>query len=226
MANDRFIRQYQEWINPILARDLELKTTSRPSRIVDMGVGPGFLSRALARRFPEATVIGVDINPAMLDLARDNLAGRPEAQRIELVKQDVHALSFEDRCADVVISWSCYHHWADPVRGLAECWRILRPGGILSIFDVEPSPEMIPYLQANLSDPEIAGILVKSLREAIPQQVVGEHARAAGIVGFEIKPFELDMAAVLDCIDEIEEPARVSEPSPVNSIAWALTARR
>ncbi|MDQ3858812.1 MAG: methyltransferase domain-containing protein, partial [Actinomycetota bacterium] len=47
---------------------------STPARILDLGTGTGRAARLLARRFPSAEVVGVDLSPLMIDEARLNLA--------------------------------------------------------------------------------------------------------------------------------------------------------
>lgn len=65
---------------------------SGPARILDVGAGVGWLSVALARAYPEATVVGIDIFPPSLALARANAADTEVADRIEIRQQDALAL--------------------------------------------------------------------------------------------------------------------------------------
>ena len=58
-----------------------------PRVVVDLGCGPGTLTRTLAERWPDAEVIGLDDSPAMLERAREQAArtGAPANLRFEAV---------------------------------------------------------------------------------------------------------------------------------------------
>lgn len=104
-------------------------------RVVEVGVGTGLDSLALARRRPDVEVIGCDPNRAMLDAAR----ARPEAPRnLSWVEAGAQALPFADASVDVVFSASAIKHFPDPRGGVAEMVRILRPGGLLLVAEVSP----------------------------------------------------------------------------------------
>jgi SAM-dependent methyltransferase len=66
------------------------------ARALDLGTGTGAAAMAIARRFPEAEVVGVDLAPQMLAEARRNAPG------IEFVQADGAALPFEDESFDLV----------------------------------------------------------------------------------------------------------------------------
>jgi SAM-dependent methyltransferase len=88
-----------EHLAPLLAAVEELPRP--PSRILDLGTGTGAAALALARRFPEARVIGVDFSEQMVSAARRKLS--PElAGRVEFVAGDASELHFEDGSFDLV----------------------------------------------------------------------------------------------------------------------------
>jgi ubiquinone/menaquinone biosynthesis C-methylase UbiE len=103
--------------------------------IVDIGCGPGALTTALARGNPEALVIAVDLSAPMLAQARRRMSSR---LRAALVQANAARLPFADGSADIVISVGSLHHWRDPVGGINEIHRCLRPGGVVWIFDGYP----------------------------------------------------------------------------------------
>lgn len=101
-------------------------------RVLDVGCGTGAFLQRLAARHPEQPLTGLDLSPGMLAVARRRLAGYPH---VELVEASAQALPFPDGRFDVVVSASVLHYWRDPVGGLAEAARVLRPGGRIALLD-------------------------------------------------------------------------------------------
>ena len=98
--------------------------------ILDVGCGTGVLLAAIAGRAPGARLVGVDLSPAMLAVARRKLV-----DRVVLVAADATRLPLPDRRFDLVLSTSALHYWPDPAAGLAEIARVLKPGGRVAITD-------------------------------------------------------------------------------------------
>ena len=97
---------------------------------VDVGCGDGQIVRALAHR--GLTVLGIDLSPRMIELARSRTAaGLP----VRYKQGDVMHLSLPQRSFDVVVSSAMLHHLPLPaiVRRLAE---LVAPGGVLLVQDI------------------------------------------------------------------------------------------
>jgi ubiquinone/menaquinone biosynthesis C-methylase UbiE len=73
-----------------------------PRRILDLGTGTGVAARVLARRFPEAEVIGVDLSQAMVDEAR-RLVPEDLAGQMAFEAADASALPYADGAFDLVV---------------------------------------------------------------------------------------------------------------------------
>jgi ubiquinone/menaquinone biosynthesis C-methylase UbiE len=73
-----------------------------PQRVLDVGTGTGKAARVLARRFPAAEVVGVDLSPAMIERATE-LVPRELATRVRYEVADASALAFEDGSFDLVV---------------------------------------------------------------------------------------------------------------------------
>ncbi|HEY9118264.1 MAG TPA: methyltransferase domain-containing protein, partial [Marinobacter sp.] len=98
--------------------------------ILDLGCGTGWFTGQLAgiSGWTEVSVTGADLSPGMLDYAR--AAGVPG---IRWLVADAEALPLEDNSLDVIFS-NLMIQWCDDSSGvLAECRRVLRPGGQLFI---------------------------------------------------------------------------------------------
>ena len=127
------------------------------ARVLDVGCGPGHLSARLAQ-YHGLEVTGLDLDPAMIERARANVARptTPPGRQPMFAEGDVAALPFEDAAFDLVVSTFSFHHWSDPAVGIGEIARVLRPGGRAFIWDLRPGsrllhdhlPDALPILHA------------------------------------------------------------------------------
>jgi SAM-dependent methyltransferase len=111
-------------------------------RVVDLGSGPGSYLGSMLGAFPEAAGTWIDGSPAMLGLAREQLA--PVARRVTFVVTELERLDGEGlEPADVIVSSRALHHLSPPA--LAGVYRtvarVLRPGGIVFNLDHIGSPD-------------------------------------------------------------------------------------
>lgn len=117
-----------------IAGHLRHLPVSSHSRVLDVGCGSGSMSRLIARSFPQAEVVGVDVREQYLDFAR---ARAREEGILNLTFQsgDVFALPFPDASFDLV--WSKYLlQWLrEPRSALAEMKRVTKPGGFVVSCD-------------------------------------------------------------------------------------------
>ena len=113
--------------------DLALACVPAPTRILDVGCGTGYLLGRLAVRAPQAEVLaGIDAAPAMIQAARDAAAD----VRLRFVVGVAEQLPWPAASFDLVVSTTSFDHWADQRAGLAQCARVLAPGGCLVLADL------------------------------------------------------------------------------------------
>ncbi|QJW38060.1 class I SAM-dependent methyltransferase [Cellulosimicrobium protaetiae] len=112
--------------------------------VVDLGAGTGTGSRALARAFPDAGVVAVDADPAMLDRLRAGLAGTGLGDRVRTVEADLDAGWPDVGTADVVWASASLHHVADPARVLRDAHDALAPGGLLVVVEMTATSPVLP----------------------------------------------------------------------------------
>lgn len=102
--------------------------------IVDVGCGAGQVSRRLAERHPDATVIGVDLSPAMVRRAS---AENAEVRNLGFQVGDATDLPLGDGTASLVVSVGSIKHWPDPVAGVREMLRVTEPGGSVVVIETD-----------------------------------------------------------------------------------------
>ncbi len=104
-----------------------------PSHVVlDVGCGPGAAVRAAAGFVARA--IGVDRSESMVAIAERRSR---RFTNVDFVAAGAEGLPFPDATFDRVWTIHAFHHWEDGVRGIAECLRVLKPGGRLLIVESE-----------------------------------------------------------------------------------------
>lgn len=110
--HDRFVALFRERL-----------PSAAPRLFLDLGCGPGDVSRRLARAFPAARVIGLDGARAMLDLGREQTRAAGLDDRVDLRHAVLPTDPLPTESPDAVVSNSLLHHLASP----AALWETLRP---------------------------------------------------------------------------------------------------
>ncbi|MBW4933887.1 malonyl-ACP O-methyltransferase BioC [Marinobacter sp. F4206] len=159
----------QRLMGEVMLRSLATASEDgRPLRVLDLGCGTGWFTRKLAQIQPSSRLTGVDLSPGMVRKAREH--GGAE---IDWLVADAEALPLPDRSFDMVFSNLMIQWCADPGPVLAECRRLLKPGGRLM---------MSTLLEGTL------GELVRAWAVADPGQ--------AHVNRFESEPFLKERVAV------------------------------
>lgn len=104
-------------------------------RMLEIGVGAGYLLTEIAGRLPSVKITGIDISQDMVNTARKNVSKKGFAERIELRCMDANKMDFKNNSFDFVFSMLAYHHFKNPVNVLNEIHRVLKKGREAWIYD-------------------------------------------------------------------------------------------
>ncbi|MGZ4119875.1 MAG: class I SAM-dependent methyltransferase [Actinomycetota bacterium] len=154
---------YEEHIVPAVyevwtQRLLDLAGPRTGERVLDIACGTGVVARAAATRVgPGGTVVGVDANPAMLDVARRVAENRAHAAErflepelrhagIEWREVDAVSLPFDDASFDVVTCQQGLQFFADRLAALREMRRVTAPRGRV-VIAVWSGPELNSWIE-------------------------------------------------------------------------------
>ena len=129
----------QTLIGHILGRFPDL----RPRRILDLGCLCGASTAAYCEQFPEAEIHALDTSAPALRFAHG--LARAQGQAIHFSQQNAESTDFPDGYFDLVVSHALFHEtsYAAFPRILAECHRVLAPGGVTAHVEVPARIEVM-----------------------------------------------------------------------------------
>lgn len=137
-ANETLRKEFNTWADagkgesmehehrPIVEPMLAMMQFSPSETILDVGCGGGWLVRELASRVPQGRAVGMDLSDEMLAHARQNSAS---VRNSEFIVGAADAIPRPADSFDKVISVESSYYWPDPVAGIREIFRVVRPGG-------------------------------------------------------------------------------------------------
>jgi ubiquinone/menaquinone biosynthesis C-methylase UbiE len=130
------------------ALDLALADVPPPRRILDLGTGTGVVAFALAERYPDAHVVGIDLSPGMIEEARGKVP--PElAGRVAFEVGDAAALDRTDGEFDLVVL-------SNMIPFFDELARVVAPGGTV-VFSFSKGAGTPIYVSPERLREELAG---------------------------------------------------------------------
>ena len=142
-----------------------------PGRLLEVGVGTG---KNMPHYPPDTTVTAVDISPRMLGRAAGRAARLGRDVRLHLM--DVQTLAFPDAAFDAAAATFVFCSVPDPVLGLRELRRVVRPGGRIYLLEHMRADHPILGRMMDWLDP----IVVRLLGPHINRRTVA-NVMAAGL---------------------------------------------
>jgi len=142
-----FVHQMRAWLDTLPDRAAALDAGGT---VLDAGCGIGWSTIALAKAFPEARIVGLDLDVASIEEAREHAAAAGVADRAVFLVGDAGdpttllaaaaALDAESGF-DLVTVFEALHDMGRPVHALAGFRGLLRPGGALLVADERVADE-------------------------------------------------------------------------------------
>lgn len=150
---------------------------------LELGIGTG---RSLRYYPPGAEVVAIDLSPRMLARARRRSSRL--GVNVDLRIADAQALPFPDASFDTVIATCLFCSVPDPVKGLEEARRVLKPGGQLLLLEHVRSLRPLLGRLMRWLDP----LVVRIWGAHIARDTVG-NVRSAGFIDMEVEDLALDV---------------------------------
>jgi ubiquinone/menaquinone biosynthesis C-methylase UbiE len=190
------------------ARELQQMIADLPlqpgDRVLDMACGDGVYAAWLADRVgPAGTVVGVDIAPAFLDVARRNTSMSQHPEAISFQIGDINGLPFADGEFDLVWCAHSLYSLPDPLAALREMRRVTKPGGTVAILENDTLHHMLLPWPAEL-ELAVRQAQLAALEESANQTgkfYIGRNLcgafEAAELDACQIKTYTIDRRAPL-----------------------------
>ena len=105
-------------------------------KAIDLACGPGITSSAMAQMIPNGEVLGIDISEALIQVANANNQKNPLAN-LSFQTGNVYELTLEENSADFIYSRFLFQHLEHPIKALKNVLKVLKPGGIYCVADVD-----------------------------------------------------------------------------------------
>ncbi len=195
-AYRRFMGRFSEPLADELVRELD----PRPgTTALDVGCGPGALTRCLVRVLGEDSVWAVDPQETFIDAVRDQWPG------VHTSASSAESLPFDDDRFDLTVAQLVVHFMTDPVAGLREMRRVTRPGGVVAadVWDLagDHSPLSDFWAAAQSLDPAV------TTEAWMPGARSGQLARLFTRAGFiDVEPTTLAVSVRFETFQEWWQP--------------------
>jgi ubiquinone/menaquinone biosynthesis C-methylase UbiE len=157
-------------------------------RALEVGSGPGYLGLEWLLQTRDTRLVGLDISPDMVAIARNHTRELGLAGRAEHLLGSADALPFDDNAFDAVFTSRSLHEWLNPCSIFAELWRVVKPGGKLYVSDLrrDLSRSACNFLEQRVNSDVIRETLRASIGAAYTMAEVLTLLNMTELVGCEV----------------------------------------
>jgi ubiquinone/menaquinone biosynthesis C-methylase UbiE len=192
-------------------------------RVLDAACGTGIVTRVAAQRFSYLThIVGVDLNPGMLDVARTHTP--PTGVSVEWRQGDLGALPFPANSFEVVLCQQGLQFVPDPGTALREMRRVLVPGGRLAFTVFSEVPVYYAVLADALARHVSAAAATSCLSRYTLQDTTALRTLvdAAGFTAITIRVLEVQRRMPMSAASVVEAMARAPYARDVAAVEEAV----
>jgi ubiquinone/menaquinone biosynthesis C-methylase UbiE len=116
----------------LMAKQLVQKIPAN-GKVLEIAPGPGYFCIELAK-LGNYQITGLDISKSFVEIARKNAT--EAGLKIDFREGNASAMPFQDNTFDFTFCQAAFKNFSEPVKAIAEMYRVLRPGGISVISDL------------------------------------------------------------------------------------------
>lgn len=118
------------------------------AKILDVGCGPGNISKYLLAKRPDFDILGIDVAPNMVELAKKN---NPSAEFIVMDSRNINEIESK---FDAIVCGFClpYLSESETEKLVQDCYNLLNKNGLLYISFVEGNPEESGFISSSSGD--------------------------------------------------------------------------
>ncbi len=136
VANRLEARGKHPFFNQMLNEYLDIMDIDSAQSVLDLGCGTGVAARAIARRSGfKGKVLGIDISAFLAKLAAQLAKEEGYEDSLSFKAGDSRSLELADSSFDAVVLHTLVSHLDNPLAALLEAARVVKPGGMIGIFD-------------------------------------------------------------------------------------------
>jgi ubiquinone/menaquinone biosynthesis C-methylase UbiE len=164
----------------MLREYLDAMQIAPAATVLDMGCGTGLAARAIASHSGfRGSVTGIDLSAHLVAVASRLAGDEGVSQRVTFQSGDVRRMPFADASFDAVVAHTLISHVPGPLTVLKEAARVLKPGGMMAVFDgdygsltfdqpdeAKAVADDAKLIRAVVANPRVMGQMPRLLRDA------------------------------------------------------------